>query len=83
MAWLRCRLGDGMFSDEVVVTYPAAGNEELQSSVFVPSAYVRGESGHEGEVQVEVVVQKGKRYAVLPNAEQDLISPEDGDLRQQ
>jgi len=83
MAWLRCKLGGGMFSDEVVVTYPAAGNEDLQSSVFVPSSYVRGESGHEGEVQVEVLFQNGKCYAVLPNAEQDLVSPEDGDLRQQ
>ncbi len=32
--WLTCRVNKGMFSHELVVTYPAEG--EKQKSVFVP-----------------------------------------------
>jgi len=31
--WLRCQLDEGMFSDEVAVTYPPKG--KWQKSVFV------------------------------------------------
>lgn len=82
MAWLRCRLDSGMFSDEVAVTYPAASSES-QKSVFVPRSYVRCESEHQGEVMVKVVVEDGNRYAVLPSSERDIVRAEDGDLRQQ
>jgi len=82
-AWLRCRLDSGMFSDEVAVTYPAASKNEWQKSVFVPSACVRRESEHQGEVKVSVVVKDGKRYAVLPSPRRDIVTVEDADLKQQ
>ena len=82
MAWLRCRLDSGMFSDEVGVTYPPPESGEWQTSVYVPSSYVRSESEHEGEVMVKVVFQRGTRWAVLPNGERDIVRVEDGDLRQ-
>jgi hypothetical protein len=82
IAWLRCRLDPGMFSDEVVVTYPAPGRGEWQTTVFVPNSSVRSESEHDGEVMVEVVFQHGVRCAMLPNDEQHIVKAEDGDLRQ-
>lgn len=82
MAWLRCRLDLGMFNDEVAVTYPTPGRGEWQTSVYVPSSCVRGESEHEGEVMVEVVFQRGNRCAILPNSEGDIVTPADEDLRQ-
>ena len=82
MAWLRCRLNSGMFSDEVAVTYPAADSTR-QTSVFVPRSCVRGEDGHQGEVLVNVVVRDGTCYAVLPNSEQDIVIAGYADLKQQ
>jgi hypothetical protein len=70
--WLRCRLDDGMFSDEMAVTYPATQHER-QMSVFVPSAYVRPESKHCGDVMVEVLEAAGARFAVLPSSERDIV----------
>lgn len=81
-AWLRCRLDMGMFSDEVAVTYPPL-TKEWQKSVFVPRTCVRSESEHEGEVQVNVVVQDGTRFAVLPSSQRDMVRIEDADLQQQ
>lgn len=85
MAWLLCRLDDGMFSDEVAVTYPAAAKENWQKSVFVPAVYVRRHGGgvHQGEVKVNVLVKDGKRYAVLPSPLGDIVSVQDADLKQQ
>jgi hypothetical protein len=80
-AWLRCRLNRGMFSDEVVVTYPAASHLEHQRSAFVPRSYVRSETEHQGEVLVKVIAVSGGRYAVLPNSECDIVWPEDADLK--
>ena len=80
-AWLRCRLDRGMFSDEFAVTYPASLDAECQQSVFVPCAFVRSVTEHEGEVMVKVVTVEGGRYAVLPSSERDVVWPEDADLR--
>jgi hypothetical protein len=82
MAWLRCRLDLGMFTDEFAVTYPVPGRGEWQTTVFVPSSSVRSESEDEGEVMVEVVFQRGNRCALLPNPEGDIVTPADEDLRQ-
>jgi hypothetical protein len=71
-----------MFSDEVVVSYPAASHLEHQMSAFVPCSYVRAETEHQGEVLVKVVVVSGGRYAVLPNSECDIVWPQDADLKQ-
>jgi len=72
-----------MFSDEVAVTYPAAASQEWQKSVFVPRSFVRNENEQQGEVMVKVVVKDGKRYAVLPSSQRDIVRAEDTDLKQQ
>lgn len=81
-AWLRCRLDDGMFSDEVAVTYPASDKLHWQKSVFVPRSYVRSGGEQHGEVMVNVVVKDGTRYAVLPSPRRDIVKVEDADLEQ-
>ncbi len=70
-AWLRCRLTNGMFSDELAATYPDLNR--WQKSVFVPRAYVRNVQDQLGQVQVEVFVQDGTQYAVMPNARRDIV----------
>jgi hypothetical protein len=58
--WLECRLDKGMFSDEIVVTYPSEG--EAIFSKFVPIDVVRGQPGTKGKVRVSVIsTGKGKR----------------------
>jgi hypothetical protein len=79
-AWLRCRLDEGMFSDEVAVTYPAVS--PAQKSVFVPRSYVRAVAEHQGEVMVTVVVKDGTQFAVLPTPRRDIVRVEAADLRQ-
>ncbi len=83
-AWLRCRLDSGMFSDEFAVTYPPDSKNEWQTSVFVPSRFIRQDSEHRGAVQVNVLGAAGQRYAVeLPTPELDLVSVEGADLSEQ
>ena len=77
--WLACRLDPGMFSDEVAVTYPAS--ERWQKSVFVPSDFVRHSADDQGEVRVQVLIKNGKRYAVLPSPQRDIVAIRDSDLR--
>lgn len=80
--WLLCRLDSGMFSDEVVVSYPASSSQ-WQRSGFVPRSFVRSASEHQGEVKVRVLVQDGRKFAVLPTPDGDIVRVEDADLKQQ
>jgi hypothetical protein len=73
-AWLRCRVDQGMFSDEVAVTYPRAA-KGWQKSVFVPSRCVRDDA-----VQVTMVQKDGDQFAVLPSARQDIVKVEAADI---
>lgn len=77
------QVGQRDVSDEVVVTYPPAASPDQQTAVFVPRSYVRSENEREGEVMVEIVFQHGRRFAMLPNTERDIVSAADADLRQQ
>lgn len=79
-AWLRVRVDNGMFSDEVAVTYPASA-DQWQKSVFVPAAFVRG-AKPQGEVKVDVLIKDGTRYAVLPSPQRDIVKVEGADLVQ-
>jgi hypothetical protein len=72
-----------MFSDEVAVTYPATANNAWQKSVFAPRSSVRGEIGSQGEELVNVFVEDGVHYAVLPSSERDIVRADDADLTQQ
>lgn len=77
--WLACKLDRGMFSDEVAVTYPP--NSDFRKSVFVPANFVKpSESGQIGVVRVQVIVRDGKRYAVLPSSQRDIVRVEEADL---
>lgn len=78
-AWLRCKLDEGMFSDEVAVTYPA-NNHQWRKSVFVPRACVRLERS---DVRVDVIDRDGRLYAVLPSPRRDIVQVEGADLSQQ
>jgi hypothetical protein len=81
-AWLRVRVDQGMFSDELAVTYPP-DEGRYRRCVFVPISDVRQQSEHSGDVRVDVVEREGVRYAVLPSPERDIVRVEEGDLRRQ
>jgi hypothetical protein len=78
MRWLTCRIDKGMFSDELVVTYPVEGT--LQKSVFVAASDVEGVPEKQGRVRVRVVPSNGHIMAVLPSADQDIVSVREADL---
>lgn len=69
--WLRCQLDQGMFSDEIAVTYPPQG--EWQKSVFVERGKVQGGAGDVGKVRVVVTRRNGSIIAVLPSPERDVV----------
>ena len=70
--WLQCQVDQGMFSDEVAVTYPSTG--VCKKSVFVPSQTVRKTIGKLGEVQVSVIPSSdGTLMAMLPSSSQDIV----------
>jgi hypothetical protein len=76
--WLNCRVDEGMFSNEVAVTYPAEG--KVLRSVFVPATAVRGEAGKTGYVQVVVLRKPGKTLAILPTANRDILAVAEKDI---
>ncbi|MFO0976866.1 MAG: hypothetical protein U0996_10735 [Planctomycetaceae bacterium] len=79
--WLACQLDKGMFSDEVAVSYPPSGN--LQTSVFVGVHTVRGTTGHRGKVRVRVIRRNGSLLAILPSANQDIVSVSEQDVSEE
>lgn len=78
LGWLACRIAKGMFSDELAVTYPAVGT--VQKSVFVPASDVDGNPGSLGRVRVRLVRRNGHLMAVLPSANQDFVTVNEGDI---
>lgn len=76
--WLTCRIDKGMFSDELAVTYPAEG--EWQKSVFVTKSAIEGNPGQNGKVRVLLIHQGGNLFAVLPSANQDIVTVREVDL---
>ena len=79
VAWLKCKIDSGMFSDEVAVTYPAT--EHWRKSVFVPSDCVRSDALNTiGKVYVKVLIKDGERFAVLPSSYQDIVKVDEADL---
>lgn len=76
--WLDCQLDEGMFSDEVAVTYPPEG--QVIRSVFVPQSAVHGTPGNRGRVRVMVINRAGKFYAVLPTPQSEMVAVAENDL---
>lgn len=75
--WLRCTVQDGMFSDEVAVTYRPAQHAAREYSFFVPRSSVRLE---EGRVKVRVFREGQVAWAVFPNETQSLVAVDESDL---
>lgn len=69
--WLECRVDQGMFSDELAVTYPAQG--KWQKSVFVERNAVKGSPGGKGRVLVRVLRRNGSMIAILPSPNRDVV----------
>ena len=64
MTWLKCMLHKGMFSDEIVVTYPPTGDK--QQSFFVETKNTQGEPGNIGKVKVLTANLKEGFAALVP-----------------
>jgi len=79
--WLTCQLDKGMFSDEVAVTYPPSGS--LQTSVFVGVHTVKGATGNRGKVRVRLIRRNGSLLAILPSADQDIVSVSEQDVSEE
>jgi hypothetical protein len=76
--WLNCQIDQGMFSDEMAVSYPPNGQTIL--SVFVPASLVKGSPGHRGKVRVVVMQRQGKTFAVLPSTDRSIVSVAEHDI---
>jgi len=82
-AWLDCRISKGMFSDELVVAYPADG--ESLAQVFVPMEYVdtlgrtNGSTAGLGKVKVNVIDVK-KLVVEIPGEERKIIIANKSDI---
>ena len=69
--WLTCEIGDGMFSDEMVVVFDTDKGEVV--SFFVPKSCVESLAGTKGRVKVRVFEDGGHTWAVLPNEVQSVV----------
>jgi hypothetical protein len=69
--WLLCRISKGMFSDETAVTYSPPGSRK--TSVFVPSKFVKMDTGDIGRVKVLVFTKGGQTWAILPNENREEV----------
>lgn len=76
--WLTCRVDKGMFSDELAVTYPPAG--EVLVSMFVPADTVRGQPGGLGKVRVNVFHRGSTTVAILPTEYRESVTVTEADL---
>lgn len=79
--WLECHLDQGMFSDEMAVTYPPQG--KWQKSVFVERKAVKGTAGSKGKVLVRVLNRNGSTIAILPSPNQDVVYVQAGDISEE
>lgn len=81
--WLRCTIGQGMFSDELAVTVsPRPENPTEVTSVFVPKSLVRTDEGtnHRGRLKVETYQRDTIWWAILPTEDQINIPVREIDL---
>ncbi len=70
-SWLECEIGDGMFSDEMVVVFKTVRDDLV--SFFVPKSYVEDLGAAKGRVKVRVFEEDGQIWAVLPNEVQSIV----------
>lgn len=70
-SWLDCEIGDGMFSDEMVVVFDTDKGEVV--SFFVPRSSVEDLGEAKGRLRVRVFEDGGQTWAVLPNEVQSIV----------
>ncbi len=75
--WLRCRVYNGMFSDELAVQYPPGENAP---AYFVPKEKVKRDQNGEGQVSVHVFSTGAVQWAVLPTDDQKAVRIREADL---
>jgi hypothetical protein len=76
--WMRCKVANGMFSDEVVITIKVHGGEA--ASFFVPRDKVQGDGDHNGKVKVRSYNDDSGVWAVVPNDQQTLVPVDSTEL---
>ena len=74
--WLRCRIYQGMFSDELGVQYPL---EENAPAYFVPKDKVKREHDGVGRVSVQFFSSGSTYWAILPTEDQRAVPIREGD----
>jgi hypothetical protein len=62
--WLKCRVSEGMFSNERVIVFRGKGNDSIEE--FVPADMVEVREGQEGRVRVFIVTRDDGPWAILP-----------------
>ena len=74
-SWLVCKIGKGMFSDEVTVTVTTAAGENI--AVFVPRGRV---NDAQSRVSVRSFDRGDRVYVVLPDAERTAVPVKNTEL---
>lgn len=75
--WLKCRVENGMFSDERAVIVHRRGNGSIE--FFVPENYVKNIEG-QGTVQVRVFRRDDGFWAELPTPFRDSVPIEEAQV---
>ena len=74
--WLKCKIEQGMFSDEFTVTVRSRSGDAI--AVFVPR---QAADNQNGRVRVNAFEQQGKTIAVLPDEHQSVVEVNGADLQ--
>ena len=74
--WLKCKIEQGMFSDEFTVTVHSRTGEAI--AVFVPKG-AADDQNH--RVQVRAFEQQGRTIAILPDEHQSVVDVDAADLQ--
>jgi len=75
--WLKCKIQNGMFSDEVTIVFRTLSGENI--AVFVPKDSAQGQASN-GRVKVRVDETSGRTIAIFPDANQSVIDIDSAEL---
>jgi len=74
--WLKCKINEGMFSDEYTVTVRTRGGDPI--AVFVPK---QAADDQNGRVRVQAFEEQGKTIVILPDEHQSVVDVSVCDLQ--
>lgn len=77
--WLKCRVVNGMFSDEFTVVIRRRGNGSVE--FFVPNDQVKRGTGECGSVRVKVFRRHDGPWVELPTPYGDSVPVEEAELQ--